>query len=489
LFFTLHFFKIKSSYQNQKKIRIMHRLRSATTFIAYIFALSCCGGGGGGENSAAGSNTGAGQNSIAVTGGSALLAANQTYVVNAGSVRALLQLPVSSSLKTGDTITVTGQSSGGWKLVQGDGQSILTTSVADSDLIGTAGYTWSSHLAKENWFAAASSANGLHLIAAADDDFIYTSADGGNTWTKRIFQDGLPVGIEWRKVLSSRDGARFFAASVYNGIYRSEDGGETWQSISDAIPSTHWSIDSSADGEVLVASNWPDNQSSDSPYYDSGLEISSDAGKTWNPCKLAICATAKYVAISADGNTIMGSDSTGNIFKSNDQGKNWTTIYSAGTRFSMSADGQVVLAVCNKTGICVSRDGGSTWTSALLSVSNDTWSSVAVTPNGQILAAGTGSGSLYASLDAGKTWKTLVLADGSQPWSSNSGIFSIALSDNGHRIAFGGAQDKVYTSNLTGSRTGINGWLDGEQSGSITLTYQGNGTFSVSAYSGTLTVQ
>ena len=156
----------------------------------------------------------------------------------------------------------------------------------------------------------------------------------------------------------------------------------------------------------------------------------------------------------------------------------------------MSADGQVILTACNKTGICVSRDGGATWSTSSLSVpQTDAWSSLAATPNGRILAVGTDSGSLYVSTDAGANWRALVVANGAQPWSSQSGIFSISLSDNGHRIVFGGYEDKVYTSVLTGSRTGTSGWLNGEQGGSVTLTYQGNGQFAVSAYKGTLTVQ
>ena len=293
--------------------------------IAFIFVLSSCGGGGGGDGGSGSSNAGQ-NNSGNITGSSAQLVANQTYVVNAGSTRAMLQLPASASLKIGDSVTVSGQSAGGWEFAQAADQSILTTAVADNDLSGTAGNTWSSHLTNQNWFAVASSSDGMHLVAAADEDFVYASEDSGNTWT--VVE--TTSAYEWRKVLVSADGKRLFALSVYDGIYRSDDSGKTWQIISNAIPSTHWSLDASADGNVLVVSNWPDNQSSSSGYYASSLEISADAGKTWTECKPTLCAFARYVAVSANGQIIMGTTSTGNVFRSTDQGNTWATVYSGG---------------------------------------------------------------------------------------------------------------------------------------------------------------
>lgn len=467
----------------------MLRSKFQVIHIAFILILSSCGGGGGGDGGSGTSNAGQ-NNSGNITGSSGQLVANQTYVVNAGSTRAMLQLPASGSLKIGDSVTVSGQSAGGWKFVQAADQSILTTAVADNDLSGTAGNTWASHLSNQDWFAVASSSDGMHLVAAADSDYPYTSDDGGETWKKRDFLGYLPYNTEWRQARVSGDGRRMTALSVHDGIFISNDAGETWKNISESSGYSHWSVAVSADGNIIATATWPDSKADPS---NSAMEISGDGGKTWTSCASWTCHNPKHVDISADGNIMLASESYGTLYKSTDHGATWATIFAAaGGRFAMSADAQIILSVCNnRTSICVSRDGGTTWSSGLLSVTanQDSWSSLAATPNGRILAAGTGSGSLYVSTDAGANWRALVVADGTQPWSSQSGIYSISLSDNGHRIVFGGYEDKVYTSVLTGSRTGTSGWLNGEQGGSVTLTYQGNGQFAVSAYKGTLTVQ
>lgn len=76
-----------------------------------------------------------------------------------------------------------------------------------------------------NWTALASSANGMKLAASVYDGSIYTSTDGGVTWTEQAAagQRG------WQAITSSVDGMKLAAAGGNNGyIYTSTDGGVTW---------------------------------------------------------------------------------------------------------------------------------------------------------------------------------------------------------------------------------------------------------------------
>jgi photosystem II stability/assembly factor-like uncharacterized protein len=84
----------------------------------------------------------------------------------------------------------------------------------------------------EPWFGdIASSADGRKLVAPANlfDDStdtplggpIYNSTDGGNTWNKT----NAPT-LKWYNVVSSTDGNMVAAAAKENGIYTSTDGGE-----------------------------------------------------------------------------------------------------------------------------------------------------------------------------------------------------------------------------------------------------------------------
>jgi photosystem II stability/assembly factor-like uncharacterized protein len=71
-------------------------------------------------------------------------------------------------------------------------------------------------------------ATGSKLVACADEDYVYTSADGGKTWTKREPAGG-GVTKSWRQVSISSDGSRLAACTDDNGlIFMSSDGGATW---------------------------------------------------------------------------------------------------------------------------------------------------------------------------------------------------------------------------------------------------------------------
>lgn len=107
--------------------------------------LSACGGGSGGNPGASASAAASGNQPTTVTGASAQLAANGSYVIQNNSSQVALSLPATTSLAVDDTITITGQGAGGWKITQAGGQSILTTAVA--------GATWTARDSVRHWTA------------------------------------------------------------------------------------------------------------------------------------------------------------------------------------------------------------------------------------------------------------------------------------------------------------------------------------------------
>jgi len=100
------------------------------------------------------------------------------------------------------------------------------------------------------WSSVASSANGSNLVATVTGGFIYTSSDGGSTWTPQNQLSSLA----WTSVASSADGSRLITA--YNGpgyVFTSSDSGFTWLA-SAAAPNAQWTaVACSADGSKLVA--------------------------------------------------------------------------------------------------------------------------------------------------------------------------------------------------------------------------------------------
>jgi len=129
--------------------------------------------------------------------------------------------------------------------------------------------TWTQGLAAPAGMAfytiVASSDDGTKLAAAVADDYIYTSADGGTTWTKRT---GSGVRT-WGDIASSADGIKLAATELWGGrIYTSADSGATW---TPRATNRNWgSIASSADGTKLAANVWGGK-----------IYTSADSGATW----------------------------------------------------------------------------------------------------------------------------------------------------------------------------------------------------------------
>jgi hypothetical protein len=122
-------------------------------------------------------------------------------------------------------------------VVVGDGVVIVSSD---------AGANWSyvNNLTNASWKAVAVSADGSKMVIAPSAGLLYTSADGGATWT------GRAIAANWSGLAASSDGKRI-AAIGGTFIYTSTDFGMTWtQRAFDA----NWrGLASSADGTRLVA--------------------------------------------------------------------------------------------------------------------------------------------------------------------------------------------------------------------------------------------
>ena len=127
-----------------------------------------------------------------------------------------LTLPANPSV--GNSLRISGSGAGGWIIAQNANQSILT-----GRLGLPAGKSWiASSSGSPAWRTIASSTNGLKMVAAVNGGPIYTSVDGGQSWTPRASS------LAWQSVASSADGTHL-AAVVNNGlIYNSTNSGTNW---------------------------------------------------------------------------------------------------------------------------------------------------------------------------------------------------------------------------------------------------------------------
>jgi hypothetical protein len=188
---------------------------------------------------------------------------------------------------------------GNMLVVIGDGISISTNN----------GTSWMipATTADKNWNVVALSADGRVIIAAQTGGPLWRSTNSGQAWAVTTLTNTY-----WTALACTADGSRIIAESSPPGIFVSEDTGKTWTFQS---PTGHYltkdsyfySINSSADGSLLVASV---TSQGGGPY----IYISRDFGASW-----VMDNTPGYpeaIICSADGTLLLAS-SGGNVVTQN----------------------------------------------------------------------------------------------------------------------------------------------------------------------------
>ena len=250
------------------------------------------------------------------------------------------------------------------------------------------GITWDVTSAPTaSWNGVASSSDGRRLAAVIAFGTIYTSTNFGVTWTATT----API-AHWQSIASSGDGMKLIAVegcilpacdSSTAAIYTSADGGATWTPRISVY--TTFSVASSADGNHLAAAS-------------GGITISTNAGATW-ALSGAPYTGYQAVASSWDGNRLVAVSPGWRIVTSTDGGSTWTQSNSPGSGWwsvCSSANGSTLLAGVSygSDSIYSSSDSGATWipNSAPTSVQ---WKALASSADGNKLFAAINNGGIY----------------------------------------------------------------------------------------------
>ncbi len=417
---------------------------------------------------------------------------NQGYTALSVTTPLVLTLPVNPAVN--DTLHVVGAGAAGWQLVQNAGQSIVTSSLGAAAVsLASVGATWGRETTHTHRVLAAS-ADGLRLITgdSSRSRSVKISSDGGATWT---VQTSLPSPARWIAVASSADGLKLVAAhndeiGAITGtgrIYTSSNGGATWTARG---PSLNWSaVASSANGARLVAADVGPGGAGGQLY------TSDDAGVTWiareSPRQWASLAS------SADGMRLVAADSGlggagGLLYTSSDAGVTWMARASTQVWRSVasSADGNKLVAAALSGQLHTSSDAGVTWIARNAGPSaTDLWWAVASSTDGNRLVAatgftGTGRG-IFTSTDSGVTWiRTPALSQNWQALASSADGSRIFAADDASSLYISVAQAHVLTTTV-----GTGGALSGGQYSAVDLQYTGNGQWIILDHQGTLFVQ
>ena len=231
-----------------------------------------------------------------------------------------------------------------------DGKVVIAVKSTAKPLISLdSGNTWITNAnatSPPNGFYCAASADGQLFVSGSSSSGYYMSADLGNTWVHTNAPNGISIAA------FSADWVKIFGITG-NAIWISTNSGSTW--LVSSAPSKQWgSLASSADGTTLIGSG-------------SGqIYISTNSGNNWT----LAAAGADSVAISADGNILVGTQFTGyhlgiplgGTYISTNSGGSWMTNAIIGRCVASSADGKrLFISDYFSRLLYTSTDFGITW--------------------------------------------------------------------------------------------------------------------------------
>ncbi|MDP4235772.1 MAG: hypothetical protein Q8919_04920, partial [Bacteroidota bacterium] len=220
---------------------------------------------------------------------------------------------------------------------------------------------------------------GNYLFFALGDYGVYRSSDNGNHWASA--NNGLTDSSVY---YLGANGNNLFA-TTHRGIFRSIDNGSSWSLLNSGIMENEVDALSSV-GNDLFAGTWT-----------SGVQRSSDEGKTWLPSGMN---RERIVCFGADNDTLYAGPADG-IFRTSDHGNSWKTLgLKSSFRAIIAKDHYVITGSDNFGGIHRSSDGGGTWESILSGIDSTVY---CFASKGDALFAGTRRG-VFVSLDDGRTW-------------------------------------------------------------------------------------
>jgi len=202
------------------------------------------------------------------------------------------------------------------------------------------GSTWNEYTSSlaYNWESIAGSADGIKLFMCNQDGYINRSDDSGNSSSVDLSIDIF----NFKSVLSitsSSNGTRL-AVSGNNLVYTSADGGSSWTAHNDMEGHEYSSIASSADGTRLAVCA-----------VNGYIYTSVDSGSIWTENTAAGKRYWQFITSSSDGTKIAACASNGYIYTSTDGGLTWIQQDHAGIRdwesITMTPDGSKIAACVN----------------------------------------------------------------------------------------------------------------------------------------------
>ncbi|MGD1068707.1 MAG: hypothetical protein ABSB15_01090 [Bryobacteraceae bacterium] len=268
------------------------------------------------------------------------------------------------------------------------------------------------------------------VIAAAHDGLVYSSANGGASWTNIAFPAQF-AGVLHALEVDPRSAAVWYVGMESgnewtSGVYKTGDAGHTWTLLPQTRGLKVWSLAlAPGDADVIAAGTG------------SGIFLSRDAGAMWNRISPADDPELRPVVSLAFHPTdvnILYAGTTHLPWRTTNGGASWQSIHEGmmddSDVFSIQVDplnpARVFASACS--GVYGSTDGASRW--ARLETPKGAFRThfVAIDPkNTRLVFAGTTEG-LLRSVDGGRVWRKVsaesIKSIAFDPWVSGRIFFA-----------------------------------------------------------------
>jgi photosystem II stability/assembly factor-like uncharacterized protein len=255
-----------------------------------------------------------------------------------------------------------------------------------------------------------------NLYASCSGHGIIKSTDDGNTWIQLS-------SMLTPQALAVNNNGHIFAGLNAGGIYRSTNNGINWVMVNFGANGVRKLL-IKPNGYIYAA--YP-------PY----IKISTDNGDTWNQINYTGMTGGNDMSLDSSGNLLVCNSS--GIFKTSNDGVNWLQICTIPSLISIAVSGNGIIFAGNSYGIVYkSVDNGTNWTVALNQEVIGGGSSVMdilIKPDGKIFAGYQHIG-IFRSLNEGLLWEK-----------SNNGLTNQRMAGfavNGNKIFAGTFHDGLY---------------------------------------------
>jgi glucose/arabinose dehydrogenase/photosystem II stability/assembly factor-like uncharacterized protein len=242
--------------------------------------------------------------------------------------------------------------------------------------------------------------NRTRLFVATGSDGGWRTVDGGRTWERQIWSPTHAFAVH------PQDSSVVYAATAA-GVLRSEDGGETFGPSYTGAVDAHALAIANADPDVVYAGGEGGG--------DALLVRSGDGGASWSAAvtltegtveALAVHPLTESVAYAGveDRSTL---PSTAALYRTTDGGAGWTAVYTGGFgavhAIAIDPEQPDVLYATDDRQVLKSSDGGDTWME-VQSYAESNRNLLAVDPRMGDHLYLAGPGYIAESLDGGQSW-------------------------------------------------------------------------------------